>query len=84
MENIEAKVIEIICDELAVDENEVTPNADLSIDLGADSLDHVELVMRIKEEFEIAISDEELESIKSVRDLIEVAERLVSAKGSAA
>jgi acyl carrier protein len=65
---IEAKVKQIIVDELGVDENEVTPNARFIDDLGADSLDTVELVMRFEEEFGIEIPDEDAEKIQSVRD----------------
>ena len=53
---------------LGVDENEVTPNARFIDDLGADSLDTVELVMRFEEEFGIEIPDEDAEKIQSVRD----------------
>jgi acyl carrier protein len=59
---------QIIVDELGVDENEVTPNARFIDDLGADSLDTVELVMRFEEEFGIEIPDEDAEKIQSVRD----------------
>ncbi len=65
---IENKVKQIIVDELGVDENEVTPNARFIDDLGADSLDTVELVMRFEEEFGIEIPDEDAEKIQSVRD----------------
>ena len=65
---IENKVRQIIVDELGVDENEVTPNARFIDDLGADSLDTVELVMRFEEEFGIEIPDEDAEKIQSVRD----------------
>jgi len=66
--DIEQKVKQIIVDELGVDENEVTPNARFIDDLGADSLDTVELVMRFEEEFGIEIPDEDAEKIQSVRD----------------
>src|SRR5213595_1127252 len=65
---IEQKVKQIIVDELGVDENEVTPNARFIDDLGADSLDTVELVMRFEEEFGIEIPDEDAEKVQSVRD----------------
>ena len=65
---IENKVKQIIVDELGADENEVTPNARFIDDLGADSLDTVELVMRFEEEFGIEIPDEDAEKIQSVRD----------------
>lgn len=70
-EEIKEKVKQIIVDELGVDENEVTPNASFTDDLGADSLDIVELVMRFEEEFGIEIPDEEAEKISSVRDAYE-------------
>jgi acyl carrier protein len=69
-ESIEEKVKEIIVDELGVEPTEVTPNARFIDDLGADSLDTVELVMRFEEEFGIEIPDEEAEKILSVRDAI--------------
>jgi acyl carrier protein len=67
-QEIENKIKQIIVDELGVDENEVTPNARFIDDLGADSLDTVELVMRFEEEFGIEIPDEDAEKIQSVRD----------------
>jgi acyl carrier protein len=69
-ESIEDKVKQIIVDELGVEESEVTANARFIDDLGADSLDTVELVMRFEEEFGIEIPDEEAEKIQSVRDAI--------------
>ena len=65
---IEGKVKQIIVDELGVDENEVTPNARFIDDLGADSLDTVELVMRFEEEFGIEIPDEDAEKITRVKE----------------
>jgi len=67
-EEIESKIKQIIVDELGVDEAEVTPNARFIEDLGADSLDLVELVMRFEEEFGIEIPDEDAEKIQGVRD----------------
>ena len=61
-------LIKSFCKQLGVDENEVTPNARFIDDLGADSLDTVELVMRFEEEFGIEIPDEDAEKIQSVRD----------------
>jgi acyl carrier protein len=69
-DSIEEKVKQIIVEELGVDEPEVTPNARFIEDLGADSLDTVELVMRFEEEFDIEIPDEDAEKIQSVRDAI--------------
>ena len=68
---IEAKVKQIIIDELGVDEAEVTPNARFIDDLGADSLDTVELVMEFEEEFDITIPDEEAEKIQTVGQAID-------------
>jgi acyl carrier protein len=72
---IEEKVKQIIVDELGVDESEVTPNARFIDDLGADSLDTVELVMRLEEEFGIEIPDESAEKIQSVRDALDYIEQ---------
>ncbi len=65
---VQEKIKQIIVDELGVDEAEVTENARFIEDLGADSLDLVELVMRFEEEFDIEIPDEDSEKILSVRD----------------
>jgi acyl carrier protein len=67
---IEEKVRQIIVEELGVDESEVTPKARFIDDLGADSLDTVELVMRFEEEFGIEIPDEDAEKITSVREAV--------------
>ena len=64
------KVKSIITEQLGVDESEVTPEANFVDDLGADSLDTVELVMALEEEFGIEISDEDSEKIKTVGDVI--------------
>jgi acyl carrier protein len=69
--SVEERVKQIIVDELGVDEAEVTANARFIDDLGADSLDTVELVMRFEEEFNIEIPDEDAEKITSVRDAVE-------------
>lgn len=68
MSEVQDKIKQIIVDELGVDETEVTENARFIEDLGADSLDLVELVMRFEEEFDIEIPDEDSEKIQSVRD----------------
>jgi len=67
---IEEKVRGIIIEQLGVDEEEVTPTASFVDDLGADSLDQVELVMALEEEFKLEISDEEAEKIKTVQDAV--------------
>jgi acyl carrier protein len=64
------KVKSIIVEQLGVDEEEVTPDASFVDDLGADSLDTVELVMAFEEEFGIEIPDEDAEKISNVRDAI--------------
>ncbi len=64
------KVKKIIVDQLGVDEAEVTPEASITDDLGADSLDQVELVMAFETEFNIDIPDEEAETIKTVGDAV--------------
>ena len=68
---LEEKVKKIIVDQLGVDAAEVTPEASFIEDLGADSLDTVELVMALEEEFGIEIPDEEAEKIARVKDAIE-------------
>jgi acyl carrier protein len=71
MADIETKVKEIIVEQLGVDPAEVVPSASFINDLGADSLDTVELVMAFEEEFGIEIPDEEAEKIQSVGQAIE-------------
>ncbi len=68
--SVEEKVKQIIVEELGVDESEVTANARFIDDLGADSLDTVELVMRFEEDFGIEIPDEDAEKITSVREAV--------------
>jgi acyl carrier protein len=68
--SIEAKVKSIIAEQLGVGEDEIKPESSFIEDLGADSLDIVELVMAMEEEFEVEIPDEEAENIKSVGDAI--------------
>jgi len=68
---VDEKVKQIIVEQLGVDEGEVTPNASFVDDLGADSLDTVELVMAFEEAFDIEIPDEEAEKIKTVKNAID-------------
>jgi acyl carrier protein len=68
---LEEKVKQIIVEQLGVDEAEVTPTASFVDDLGADSLDQVELVMAFEEAFEIEIPDEDAEKIQTVKAAIE-------------
>lgn len=70
-QDIDAKVKSIIVDKLGVDEAEVTPEANFTNDLGADSLDTVELIMEFEKEFEISIPDEDAENIATVGDAID-------------
>lgn len=69
--SVEEKVKEIIIDQLGVDEKQVSPEASFIDDLGADSLDTVELVMALEEEFDIEIPDDEAEKIASVKNAID-------------
>jgi len=70
MSDIAARVKAIIVDKLGVDENEVTPEASFTNDLGADSLDTVELIMEFEKEFSIAIPDDQAENIGTVGDAV--------------
>jgi acyl carrier protein len=71
MSSIEERVKKIVVEQLGVKEDEVTPNASFVDDLGADSLDTVELVMALEEEFECEIPDEEAEKITTVQQAID-------------
>jgi len=70
MSNIASRVKAIIVDKLGVDENEVTPEASFTEDLGADALDTVELLMEIEHEFSIGIPDDEAENIATVGAMV--------------
>src|SRR5215470_12210932 len=72
---VDEKVKQIIVEQLQVDEAEVTPGASFQEDLGADSLDVVELVMQFEEAFDLEIPDEDAEKIKTVKDAIEYIEK---------
>ena len=69
--SIEEKVKKIIAEKLSVDLDEVVPEASFVDDLGADSLDLVELIMTMEEEFDVEISDEDAEKLVIVKDVIE-------------
>jgi acyl carrier protein len=70
-DEIKEKVIQIVCDNLGVNKEQVTDSTSFTEDIGADSLDIVELVMELEEEFEITIPDEEAEKIKTVGEAID-------------
>ncbi len=74
MSDIASRVKAIIVDKLGVDENEVTESASFTNDLGADSLDTVELIMEFEKEFNIAIPDDQAETIATVGDAIKYIE----------
>jgi acyl carrier protein len=69
------KMIDIIVEQLSVDKEKVVPNAHFVDDLGADSLDQVELIMAMEEAFDIEIPDEDAEQIKTVQDAINYVEK---------
>ncbi len=71
------KVKEAIVETLGVDEDKITAEADLAEDLGIDSLDAVELVMSLEEEFDIKIDNEELKNMKKVSDVVACIEKAV-------
>lgn len=68
------KLKEIIADQLGIDEDDVTPEASFIDDLGADSLDIVELIMYFEDEFDIEISDEDAEDMETVQDVLDYIE----------
>ncbi len=70
-ESVAEKVKQIIVEQLGVDENQVDPSASFVDDLGADSLDIVELVMAFEEAFDLDIPDEDAEKIKTVKDAVD-------------
>jgi acyl carrier protein len=69
--SLEDKVLKIIAEKLSVDIKDVVPEASFVDDLGADSLDLVELIMSMEEEFDIEISDEDAEKLRTVKDAID-------------
>lgn len=78
MADIKSSVTAIIVDKLGVDEGEVTPEASFTNDLGADSLDTVELIMEFEKEFNIAIPDDQAENIATVGEAIKYIEENAS------
>jgi acyl carrier protein len=80
MSDIASKVKGIIVEKLGVDESEVTPEASFTNDLGADSLDTVELIMELEKEFNVSIPDEQAENITTVGQAINYLEEQVGKK----
>ena len=80
MASVEERVKQIIVEQLGVDEGEVTPTASFVDDLGADSLDTVELVMAFEEDFGIEIPDEDAEKIATVKDAVDYIEKHAKGK----
>lgn len=78
--SVEERVKSIIVEQLGVDAGEVSPDASFVEDLGADSLDTVELIMAFEEEFGVEISDEEAEKIKRVKDAVEYIDKRAKAQ----
>ncbi|EFK12129.1 acyl carrier protein [delta proteobacterium NaphS2] len=71
MSTVDEKIVKIICEQLDVPEKDVVPKASFVDDLGADSLDQVELIMAMEEEFDVSIPDEDAEKIATVKDAID-------------
>jgi acyl carrier protein len=79
-EEIQESVVQIVCDQMGVSRDKVTPETSFINDLGADSLDTVELVMEFEDEFELNIPDEDAEKIQTVGDAIKYIEEKSSEK----
>jgi acyl carrier protein len=77
MSDVEEKVIKMICEQLDVPEEDVVPQASFVDDLGADSLDQVELIMAMEEEFDISIPDEDAENIGTVQNAIDYIKKAI-------
>ena len=77
VDNILERVVEIVAEELAVDTDEITEKSSFIEDLGADSLDVVELVMAFEEEFDVEIPDEDAEDIRTVEDAVNYLEEVL-------
>ena len=71
------KVRDILCDQLDVNEEDVTMDSSIAEDLGADSLDVVDLIMSLEDEFDLEVPDEQVENIKTVGDLVRFIEQTV-------
>lgn len=80
MADIVERVKKIICEQLDVAEEDVVPTASFVDDLGADSLDQVELIMAMEEEFNVSITDEEAEKITTVQDAIDYVKKSMESR----
>lgn len=78
--SVEERVIDIVCENLGVSKEQVTRSTSFQEDMGADSLDIVELVMELEEEFEITIPDDQAEKIKTVGEAIDYIDREIGKK----
>jgi acyl carrier protein len=78
--SVEERVIEIVCENLGVSKEQVTRQTSFTEDVGADSLDIVELVMELEEEFEITIPDDQAEKIRTVGEAIDYIEKEIAKK----
>jgi acyl carrier protein len=78
--SVEERVIEIVCENLAVSKDQVSRTTSFVDDIGADSLDIVELIMELEEEFEITIPDDQAEKIRTVGEAIDYIEREIAKK----
>jgi len=79
MSDIQKRIVKVICEQLDVEASKVTNEADFLEDLGADSLDTVELVMAFEEEFDVEIPDETAEKIRTVNDVLALVSEKVAA-----
>ena len=79
MVDVEETIVKMIAEQLDVPEDEVVPAAAFVDDLGADSLDQVELIMAMEEEFDVSIPDEDAENITTVKDAIEYVNKALAA-----
>jgi acyl carrier protein len=77
--DMKKRIVEIIASQLGIDQADITPQANVVDDLGADSLDVVELIMALEEEFNLEIPDEEAEKIKNVQDIFTYMESALKA-----
>ena len=75
MSEVQDKVVEIVCNKLEISKEDVTPDSSLVEDLGADSLDTVELVMAFEEEFGLEIPDDEAENITTIKSAVDWIEK---------